>query len=361
MPKTILFLIFLSFTEVATAAQFHDSGFQAAVIRTDYNSQTEGQPSNPITFTSPCLFPGQFCGTGSVTYESTNGFSQNVEDWPLSDFWVLSINNENSYNKVCPTNPDPGVNCPPGQLLVEAQNPGPPNQSLPRASPGFGLMGFTAIKNSLPGEDFYRAHLVMNGMFANPEVGGIPYLSIGADRYRGNGSAVGYMNIAGMVGTSNLQFNARLWDFKLPSPVESQPATLAFYLMATTSWAGKKRGIFITLAHWNIDWSTAAEATTSLKWNWPVQESFYYPGAEFFFIDAEDIYPHCGISVPRLTTIGQEILYNLNIESLFRCASNLGAYEAPMPYHVLTIDSVHWAVEMTGENGWLWPSIHDMK
>lgn len=222
-------------------------------------------------------------------------------------------------------------------------------------------MGFTAIKNSFPGESFYRAHLVMNGTFPNPEFGGIPYLSVGAERNRGNGSALGYMNF-GFFPQHFLKFKARLWDFKLPSPVGAQPATLAFYLLATTSWAGKKRGLFITLAHWNLDWSSASVAETNAKWNWPMQESFFHPGTEFFFIDSEDVNSHCGISVPRLTSIGQEISYDLNIEALFRCASDdLGGFEDPMPGGILTIEGVHWAVEMTGEDGWLWPSVHDMQ
>ena len=159
----------------------------------------------------------------------------------------------------------------------------------------------------------------------------------------------------------SVQFKARLWDFKLPTGVGTQPATLAFYLVAKTSWSGKPRGLFITLAHWNIDWSSASEADVSTKWNWPMQESFFHPGVAFAVIDAEDVNAHCGISVPRLTTIGQEISYDLDLQSLFQCASNLGLYEAPMPFGFHPIEGVHWAVEMTGENGWLWPSVHDMK
>ena len=92
-----------------------------------------------------------------------------------------------------------------------------------------------------------------------------------------------------------------------------------------------------------------------------MQESFYYPGVEYAYMDAEDVNSLCGFSVPRLTTIGQEISYDLNLQSLFQYASNLGIYETPMPYGYHPIEGVHWGVEMTGENGWLWPSVHDME
>jgi hypothetical protein len=199
----------------------------------------------------------------------------------------------------------------------------------------------------------------MNGMFPKPSSDDIPYLSIGAERYRGNGSALGYMNLAGS--KHCVKFTTKLWDFKLPSPVGSQPAVLAYYLLLKTSWGGMPRGLFITLAHWNIQNSSATTFVKKAKWNWPIQESFYHKGSEFAYMDAEDVNSLCGFSVPLLTTIGQEISYDLDIQALFRCASNLGGYSASMPYGYLPIEGVHWAVEMTGDNGWLWPSVHDME
>lgn len=361
----VIVLIALVFFPAVAITDFHDEGFYSAVIRTDYDSQTEGQSTNPLTFTSPCLFPGQLCGTSPTTYANTNSWKQNTSSWPSSNFWVLSINNENAYDKRCPINPDANIvdicDGHEGDVIVSTQNPGPPNQSLPRSSPGYGLMGFTAIKDSLPGEDFYRAHIVMNGTFTNPEFGGIPYLSVGADSNRGNGSTLGFMNL--FWGPHNVKFNARLWDFKLPTPVsETQPATLAFYLVALSEWGGKKRGVFLTLAHWGLEHSSSTTAdAVQLKWNWPVQESFYHDGAEFAYLDSEDIYSLCRYSVPRLTTIGQEISYNIDLEKIFSCADSLGGFEDPMPTGVLDIEAVHWAVEMTGEDGWLWPSVHGMR
>ena len=223
-------------------------------------------------------------------------------------------------------------------------------------------MGFTALVDSAAGEDFYRAHLVMNGTFANPAYGGIPYLSLGAEHYRGNGSQVGSMAIQpgySFCFRCRVKFKAKLWDFLLPDPVGSQPATLAFYLFARSYWDGKPRGLFITLAHWGIGWSGSTSLTNS-QWNWPIQDSFYSPGADIAYMDAEDIQPLCGISVPRLVSMGQQISYQLDLRPLFNCASNNGGFDSPIPPG-RPIEGVHWAVEMTGEDGWLWVSVHDME
>lgn len=222
-------------------------------------------------------------------------------------------------------------------------------------------MGYTSLIDSEAGEDFYRAHLVMNGTFPNPATGGIPYMSIGAEAYRGNGGVLGYLNL---FSRNTLTFNARLWRAELPSPVGNQPAVLVFYVLVMSEWQGKRRGLFITLAHWNYDNSSSnpGDFEHQFKWNWPMLESFYYPGAEFALIDAEDMQFHCGVSVPRLTSVGQEIAYNLNLWWLFQCISNLNGWDSPMPsFPAPAILGVHWAVEMTGENGKLWTSVHDMQ
>ncbi len=59
----------------------------------------------------------------------------------------------------------------------------PINQSLPRAVPGTGIMGFDMIKDTNQGENFYRAALSLNnslpGAAVNPNEDPIPFL-----RYR---------------------------------------------------------------------------------------------------------------------------------------------------------------------------------
>ena len=94
-----------------------------------------------------------------------------------------------------------------------------------------------------------------------------------------------------------------------------------------------------------------------------MQESFYHPGMEWVFVDAEDVGYYCsGYSVPRLTTINQQISYDINLQTLVQCFSNWNGWDTPMPASgALPIHGVHWSVEMSGVNGWIWPSVHDMK
>ncbi len=325
-------------------------------VRTDYNSQTEGTSSNPITYISPCLFPLEICGNSPTVFSANNWFSQNVAGYPQSNFWVLDFNNEPAYNRG-------------GQTT---NNPGPPNQSIPRSSPGYGLMGFTAIKDTPAGENFYRAHLVMNGTFPNPKYDATPFMAVGAERDRGNaGLTPGYINSGS--GIRKVQFKAKLWGFTLPKKFELSPGvpdpdaqkpSLVFNLVAITEWGGKKRGLQVSLAHWLFDNSTLSTFDAQYKWNWPMQESFYHSGAEWAFIDAEDVFAHCGFPVSRLTTIGQQISYDINLHNLFRClgSSTKNGWDAVIPTtQVLNITGVHWAVEMTGDKGALWTSVHDMK
>lgn len=62
MKVTIFVVVGLAALSESAIAQFHDQGFVNAVVRTDYNSQTEGTTSNPITYVNPCLAPNQFHG-----------------------------------------------------------------------------------------------------------------------------------------------------------------------------------------------------------------------------------------------------------------------------------------------------------
>jgi hypothetical protein len=240
MKATGFVLCVLAILSEPAIAQFHDQGLVNAVVRTDYNSQTEGQSSNPLTFVNPCIFSVAMCGNSPTVFSATNSFSQNTSGYPTSNYWVLDFNNEHSYDKRCPLNPDPPGWCsPPGGILFTTNNPGPPNQSIPRSAPGYGLMGFTAFIDSPAGENFYRAHLVMNGTFPNPQFAGTPFMAIGAERYRGNnGVAPGFLNYS--PGNKRVQFKARLWDFKLPTRVTpTQPETIVFYVYAITSESGR--------------------------------------------------------------------------------------------------------------------------
>jgi hypothetical protein len=134
-----------------------------------------------------------------------------------------------------------------------------------------------------------------------------------------------------------------------------------------SEWGGKQRMLFINLFHWNLDVSDSeGDVGNHLHWNWPIQQSFYYPGADIAYMDAEHIQQYCGIYVPELIYIGDEYPYNLDLTALFQCASgnnteNKNLFDVAMPPGSHPIKGVHWAVEGTGVNGWLWIAVHDMK
>jgi len=172
--RAIRFLLcLLAILARPVVAQFFDQGLVNAIVRTDYNSLTEGTSSNSLTFGNPCTFSTAVCGNSPTIYSATNSFVQNTTGYPQSNYWVLDFNNEYSYNQRCPLNPV-GNWCTPGVILFTTTNPGPPNQSIARSPPGYGLMGFTTLIDSEVGENFYRAHLVLNGTFPNPIYDGMP-------------------------------------------------------------------------------------------------------------------------------------------------------------------------------------------
>lgn len=278
--------------------------------------------------------------------------------WSDPSFWVLANNNETVVlnNNV------------PVSSSLSVCNSGPPDLSLPRSSPGSGLFGFTAITDPGAGEYFYRAHLVLNQTFANPCGDAIPFLSIGAQDGRGQSGPLGALNPTAGV-PSGLQFTAKLYDFKesdlLPSGIRAA-STFRVYIIAEwpDSPGGQPipRALFIDLFHLNVDDHLAGKQVNNGDWNWPIQEDYLYPGADLAFFDAEDIAASCGITVPRLTNIGQQIAYDLDLQGLFRCASNLGLFRAAMPTTSnLPIRGIHWANEANSANGWLWTSVHAMK
>jgi len=259
-------------------------------------------------------------------------------------------------------------------------NSGPPNASLPRAEPGAGIMGFTAIPGSLPGETFYRAHLVLNLHYWNPCSGGygIPFLSIAADRDRGNdGRTPGALNRSSTSIPNKVRFVARLWDLVLPDCTTEacqhpQPGTqpgkgvVDFGLWAVAEWGGIPRMLFIDLLHPNRQYQSKSGvdgiAGEIEEWNWPIAEDFLQPGADLAFIEAEDTAALCGYSVPAMSgAIGQEIQYTIDLQKLFKCASNLGLFRTPMPStQNIPIKTVAWKNEGFGVSGGIWTSVHGM-
>jgi hypothetical protein len=366
MRRQILFSLIIAalgyLTPPLSAVQygFADSGFQIASIRTVYDDGYEGTSLNPLSLSSPCLWDASTalggCPTGPTIYSASNWWRQNWVDYcgaliPCK-FWLLQMNNEPAFN-----------NC----------NPGPPDASLPRSEPGHGIMGFTAIKGSLVGETFYRAHLVLNLTYPNPCDGGYgtPFLSIAADRDRGNaGLTPGALNRSSSTIPNRVKFTARLWDMGLPScPACTNPNVfvqpgkgyLDFALWAVAEWGGKQRMLFVNLLHRNVEY-TGGKSGDKWEFNWPVREDILYPGADLAFFEAEALPALCNYTVPVMSgALGQEINYTIDLQKLFKCASDQGLFKDPMPTTAnLPIKTVGWKNEGKGLSNGIWTSVHGM-
>jgi hypothetical protein len=360
--RQILALLMACLPALATAA-FWDQGFKRPRFMTDYPSTDEGTASNPLTLVSPCLYPatdplgiGGTCHLETAEFPVSNHFTMNGAR-PDRPHWTLVMNNEPWFRS----------------------KSGPPDQSLPRTPPGLGVMGFDAFKGSVLGEPFHRAHLVLDNSFNNTDLHedgaySIPFLGISGDQRAGNGEYPGRLNAP--FHPSTLYFTAALWDLY---PPELDPE-LGFYLGALftqlwvfAEWEGKPRGIFFTLYNFNVSFShpegdplrPASLPFSKFHWAWPIEESFFHPGGDLVFGEIDAIDQACGgVLGPaqRLNEAGQQRSYLIDLQTVFRCVSDLGGFDSPMPaFSPVPILGVGWANELTGPDTALWTSIHGMR
>lgn len=334
----------------AIAYNFWDQGFAAATVNTTFTNALLGTIGHPITY-SYCLFPKDDAGTNcNQTTPATWGPTGHAwaQNGPFGAprYWVLTLNNEPA---------------------TDPCNIGPPDLSLPVSAPGSGLMAFTTLKDTGAGENFYRAHLILNMTYANPCAAKdpIPYLQFGAQDTRGNGGALGGLNPTAGV-PSKVSFTAKIWDHKVPSqrPGGSSNFGIWFRLVLLAQWKDNQGRDVPRMIQVNMYHDRTGDGFYGpWKWNWRFAEDYYFPGADIAFMDAELIQPYCGGSlVPTFYGGVQEIDYDIDIQRLFKCASDHGKFVTPMPTTPnLLIRGVHWAVEGNGTNGWLWVSVHNMR
>jgi hypothetical protein len=346
----------------AFADYFHDQYLVQAKVRTNHDSPIEGTAQNPLSF-GTCLFPGvpdgpeqilkPGCLASPPVFQQGNAFSQNNPD---ATYWVLVNNNESPWNH-------PG-------------NTGPGLQSLQHSWPGNGVFGFNAIWGSLVWDTYWRMHIVLNNSLGDNPLGfdAVPFSSIGAAANRGNGGAIGAMNSS--VRPNRVRFNSRLWQQLDGTWVHPQLPSghhpvwvVGHYVYITSEWGGIPRWFLLhlykdsrvgVLGTDRYEWSTNASPGLFRRWNWQTLESTFYPGAELAYMDAEDLQQWCGFSVQTLPAPGSEVSYTLDIEQLFRCASNNGLFSSPMPTSgEVPITGVHWANEVNG-NAAIWTTVDGM-
>jgi hypothetical protein len=323
---------------------FWDEGFKDPKIRTNYDSPYEGTNADPLTMVS-CLFSG--CPSFPATYSVSNAATQNLSSFSEGQYWVLLDNNEPSNDNRC--------------------NSGPPDTSLPHASPGEGIFGFAPIMDTAIGEYFNRAHLVLDSNFANPCLDGIPYMSIGAHSNRGNADSTGSSQMLGALNATpgiphTVSFATKLYEY--------EPMHAALYrLVVVAMWPDAQGRDLAHMIQLNLfhdgDDDSSATGPARLRWSWPFAEDTFSPGAEIVYFDAEDVQALCaGHSVQRITSSDSntDLSYDIDLQPLYQCAANWGGWSNGMPTTAnIPITSIDWAVEGQSTIGALWVAVHDMR
>jgi hypothetical protein len=380
------------------ADYFDDQGNRLGRFRTDYTSPTEGTLKNPLEIdTSECYYgqeefgterlievhSSEACPTGPGVYPGGSYFHSNVPD-DGGSFWVLSVNVE-----VFAFAEDDYTGAPLGELQ------GPPNLSTSLTGPP-GLTRFKMLpankmengarfakwesgglswkkRDSNRGRSFrtskgdggsiqgYEAHLVIDNEGPDGEprfLNAIPFLGFGAQKDWGNEGYVGRMNHPNAP-------HSTYWVSRLERARAGRPQdAMSHNIVANARWGGKIRMIQLLLHHHNVESSTEWIPGTHRHWNWPAKNSFWYPGADIVFIDAEDVETHCGENagyVPRIVKTGVSYEFLVDWEVLFRCLSDRGLFDDPMPDdEVVPLLGIHWVVELFG-NATIWAVVSGME
>jgi hypothetical protein len=343
---------------------FWDPGFEAGTWRTDFDDPSAGLAGHPLTL-QDCAFslatdtsilngagPTYWnentsmqvaCDRTSTTYASSNASSSSAT-WPTDAFWVITANNERSFG-------------PEGTCSDTGPNTGPPNQSKPVGKPGQGVFGVDVSGG--------KATLAMDtSQFPNcvspTDKVKIPFLSLGAQTERGQGRPITYLNDDRYPKT--LKFKATLEDIA-PAGVASSTgkARANFgYVFVEVKWGSIRRWAYVDL----FSRSTGAPPFVREDWNWNVEESMWYPGAEIVFVGADELASTCpGIVAALMPPVaGSSFDYSIDLNVLFRCLSSAPGktWSSPMPPTPLAVTGVHWAIEMAIGTNWTRMSIENV-
>lgn len=376
-----------------------DPNFTSGKVRGDYLSPT-GTSSSPLTLSysgagaQGCLFnahdsfmgcPGRrlagfdphlvgnsqkrpYCGGsssfyastwfGCAAYDQTNAISINS---PQSQYWVVHANLEPSFDQC---------------------NSGPPGQSEPVSTSSTPSGLFTVYAN--PSNQTVRL-TVDNSAYdfscVAPPTLSAPFLSIGANSNRGNVDNNGQPKPVGLFyfynddplskQTQRLQFRAQIQsldEFGCKPGTEDRCSPQStgfvsgFYL--TAHWGGKRRMLFVNFYDGGIPAYPNYSDVMNARWNWPVQQSMFYPGAEIGLMLATpgNALASCGLNVPRLPSPywtpvigwrpGDPRDYDISIRRLFECAYEYGILSGPITLNQqVLVESVNWYIETYATEG----------
>lgn len=334
--------------------QFWDQGAVDGAARSDFNSSQKGTMADPL-------------------WNSDHG---GYLTWPNSN-WVQYGNTSNGY-WVFHANDEPILG--PPDYPASAAPDGPPGQVHDIAVPGTTGHGFfyTHIDegNQNDGLHFLINTDLLGSAQARRDWSDIPFLSVGAERDRGNnGVPIGILN-----GLEHwyygdyykLRFDARLWESHDGAHGDSYRHA-GFYIIA--EWCGSTpqgtdctpRGIFIDLheaASDTVNTIYPADGLTRYDdWPWPYPASFFDPGAEWLFArmdafpDLATQYTECqgvmagtGAGMMLTPSSGMKS-YQVHLRKLYECLDHAFtvrdgySWSVPFPSSEVEVRGIHWYVE----------------
>lgn len=273
------------------------------------------QPPQYLGFATPsnsCInFDSLQTGSPPPAWQSSNA-STNAPagEWPMSNYWVLHVNNEVALDRV--------------------GNSGPPSQSEPIDGR---LFGVSAGSDSIT--------LAINNGATNYKPEKIPFLSFGATLGRGGGP-LAFIDPSGPDTNLEVTVTKQLQQGGV-SPVPYH----GIWIYIETIFGGQKQVAIVTLQE---------AASARKRWNWNVFPSFWYPGAEFHMFSVANLQSQCalqGAALQDMTNAPIGVSQNIRIplRGLFECIDALPgndpkAWVTPRPAgRPLMISGVHFAIE----------------
>jgi hypothetical protein len=224
------------------------------------------------------------------------------------------------------------------------------------------------------GDKQQRFHFMINSRdhdFYCADQGGyqssLPFLSVGAQNGAGNGGPVGEIGKWYSFNVHDkLSFNYEIVDYIPDSCLPETEATCmekyagshsGFFLLA--EWEGTNRMLFVEL--WRSGYFAQPYYGPSVgNWNWPIEESVFFPGAEIATIPVghpEVEACQLGLEPYGEADMGAPKNYRVSASELYRCADHLGLFSSEMPPGRIELDGVHWFSESSGTDGYLWVAL----
>lgn len=276
-------VVALGATTAVAADGLWDAGLMQGGWRSDYADPSLGTAARPLRYASQCVWPDidfAFCPTNfrapasqadalpRRVFSRANWVDQ-VTD-PQGRYWVVGANSEPALDAAC--------------------NSGPPNQSETIGEPLQDLYGL-ALRPQGDSQRAFRNEwlLALDLGFRPAQLAGrpgcvttdfIPFLGVGISSERGGGGAPLARFGAGLPAPA-LRLRARLEQSNAAvfAPGEAPPSTphgqhAGFYVEAI--WGGQRRWVWITL----LSTFDRADVTYATPWNWAVEDSFHFPGAD---------------------------------------------------------------------------------